>query len=359
MTKLEREIAGIWEDVLQAAPIDVRSDFFDLGGDSLALLSLFASHRGSVWPTPHRRCAVRRPYHRGVGATACRRRNAAERQWIRSWHFSRLVIFRRSSVFTESAATCCTCTVSPSTWARAAPFLASVGRQKRASLTRSVRSPRVTSMRCCAHQPVGPYYLGGHSFGAMVAYEMALQLVGRGHQVGLLAIIDQRRPGWRLKSRDAIPALFRILAHMPGRFRDEMAAVDPASRLRVMQQLLRRWSKTALGLQREAADMFELNHRKQEQILVLKAHLRALRDYQPVPSQVPIALFRASVPLLTHLAMDPTLGWSSLVEGDVQVHILPGNHGSIATEPLVRELAKSLSGALDAAQGSRAVWTKL
>ena len=44
------------------------------------------------------------------------------------------------------------------------------------------------------YQPVGPFYLGGHSFGAMVAYEMALQLVKQGHEIGLLAIIDQQRP---------------------------------------------------------------------------------------------------------------------------------------------------------------------
>ena len=42
-TKLEREIAEIWEDLLQLSPIGVRSDFFELGGDSLALLSLFAT----------------------------------------------------------------------------------------------------------------------------------------------------------------------------------------------------------------------------------------------------------------------------------------------------------------------------
>ena len=41
--RLERDIAAIWEDLLQISPIGVRSDFFDLGGDSLALVSLFAS----------------------------------------------------------------------------------------------------------------------------------------------------------------------------------------------------------------------------------------------------------------------------------------------------------------------------
>ena len=98
--------------------------------------------------------------------------------------------------------------------------------------------------------------------------------------------------------------------------------------------------------------MFDLNRWEQEQILVLEAHLRALRNYCPVPSPVPITLFRASVPLLSNLAMDQTLGWSGLAEGEVHVHILPGNHQSITTEPLVRQLAKALSDTLDAAQGA-------
>jgi acyl carrier protein len=42
-TRMEREIAGIWEDLLQVSLIGVGSDFFDLGGDSLSLISLFAT----------------------------------------------------------------------------------------------------------------------------------------------------------------------------------------------------------------------------------------------------------------------------------------------------------------------------
>ena len=34
-----------------------------------------------------------------------------------------------------------------------------------------------------ARQPAGPFYLGGHSFGATVAYEMALQLSEQGHDI--------------------------------------------------------------------------------------------------------------------------------------------------------------------------------
>lgn len=42
--------------------------------------------------------------------------------------------------------------------------------------------------------PVGPYYLGGYSFGAKVAYELAYQLTKRGFEVGQLFIFDSFAP---------------------------------------------------------------------------------------------------------------------------------------------------------------------
>ena len=41
-----------------------------------------------------------------------------------------------------------------------------------------------------AHQPEGPYYLGGYCFGGNVAYEMARQIQAQGGQVALLALLD-------------------------------------------------------------------------------------------------------------------------------------------------------------------------
>ncbi|HEX8089043.1 MAG TPA: AMP-binding protein, partial [Blastocatellia bacterium] len=40
-----------------------------------------------------------------------------------------------------------------------------------------------------AFQPEGPYFLGGHCNGGLIAFEMAQQLKAQGHEVGLLAII--------------------------------------------------------------------------------------------------------------------------------------------------------------------------
>src|SRR5262249_7592406 len=44
-------------------------------------------------------------------------------------------------------------------------------------------------------QPVGPYFLGGWSFGGALAFEMARRLVADGEEVALLALFDTHCPG--------------------------------------------------------------------------------------------------------------------------------------------------------------------
>ena len=113
------------------------------------------------------------------------------------------------------------------------------------------------------HQPIGPYNLGGASFGATVAYEMAVQLLAQGHKVGRLVIIDQRRPGWRLTARNALPAIHRILGHIPYRLAFELASIPAGDRLQHVQRTLLRWSKAAVGIRDNAAVMFGLSDPKQ------------------------------------------------------------------------------------------------
>jgi thioesterase domain-containing protein len=199
-------------------------------------------------------------------------------------------------------------------------------------------------------QSNGPFYLGGHSFGAMIAYEMALQLLSQGHELGLLAIIDQHWPGQRLTAMAAIPAIHRVLTAMPGRIRYELARVPVANRFRELQHLLLRWSKAALGARRDAASTFKIDPSETELIARFEAGLQALRAYQPMPSPVPITLFRAEIPLMRHLMLDQTLGWNELARCKVQVRTVPGDHHSMTTEPLVRHLAKALAKELDAVQ---------
>ena len=350
-TRLEREVTGIWEDVLQRSPIGVHSDFFDLGGDSLALLNLFVTIEARFGRRLTIDALAGGLTIAGLVELLARDEpaRAAIDPVVSLQPFGHLPPFfcvhgiGGDVLHLQRLATHMG-TNRPFFGLRRTP-------EARVTDTLSQIAARYVAAMLL-HQPAGPFYLGGHSFGAMVAYEMALQLVEQGHKIGLLAMIDQRRPGWQLTLRDVVPALHRILANIPDRVRDELVSLDGGSRSRGMLRILRRWSKVALGLRRDTASMFDLSRLEPEQALIFEAHVRALQDYQPKPSPVPITLFRASVQMLSHLAMDPTLGWSGLAKGDVQVHVVPGTHRSITTEPLVRQLAKALSAALDAAQGA-------
>jgi len=202
-----------------------------------------------------------------------------------------------------------------------------------------------------ARQPAGPFYLGGHSFGATVAYEMALQLSEQGHDIGLLAIIDQRKPGWRLTVRQALPFLHLIILRMLAQLRDELRQARPTDRLRMIRRTLSLWSRRALGY-RATHLMFDFSRMDTEQIAFYEGGLRALLDYRPRPAPIKMSLFRAKVPSLSNLALDSTLGWNELGGSNVRVHVVPGNHGSMMTEPMVRELAKAISEQLEACASS-------
>jgi len=343
-TELERELAAIWEDLLQLSPVGVRSDFFDLGGDSLALLSLFATIEarfgrrltvdvlaGGLTIAGLAQLLVRQqPLHAELGTIVTLQPFGDLPPFFcvhgiggDVLHLHRLAMHMGPT----------------------RPFL---GLRQTSDVSPTETLNEMAARYVAAmlrHQPIGPYYLGGASFGAIVAYEMAVQLLAQGHKVGRLVIIDQRRPGWRLTARNALPSMHRILGHIPYRLTYELARIPAADRLQHVQRTLLRWSKAAVGIRGDAAVMFGLSD--PEQIAVFDANLRALRSYRPTAAPVPITLFRAKVQLLSHLALDSSLGWRDFTKGKVRVHMVPGDHGSITAEPMVRQLARMISGELD------------
>jgi hypothetical protein len=130
-----------------------------------------------------------------------------------------------------------------------------------------------------------------------------------------------------------------------------MTATPAGGRMRHLCRTAVRWLKAAVGYRESAVAMFDLGAYGPEITERLEANLRAFRAYRPDRLRAPLTLFRAEAQPLSHLALDATLGWSSLVDGKVTVRIVPGNHHSIRTEPLVRHLACALSDVLDDVQG--------
>ena len=98
---------------------------------------------------------------------------------------------------------------------------------------------------------------------------MALQLSEQGHDIGLLAIIDQRKPGWRLTVRQALPFLHLIILRMLGLLREELRQARPTDQLRMIRRTLSLWSRRALGY-RATNLMFDFRQMDTEQIAFMK-----------------------------------------------------------------------------------------
>jgi len=213
-------------------------------------------------------------------------------------------------------------------------------------------------------QPEGPYLLGGHSAGGVVAFEMAQQLQIQGQKVDLLALFDPSTP--------------EVMNYIPP-FRDKASSVlinliefEPKKKLTYVLRSLEYHVKnigkkiasrvSLLSLHPLPQDLGGPEFLTREIRLMFKVQEQAVRDYLPKVYQGPITLFKATdQPILnaTELAISrryPLLGWDKLAAGAVEVHEVPGNHafeGSLLSEPHVRVLAEKLKVCLDGVHVAR------
>jgi thioesterase domain-containing protein len=218
-----------------------------------------------------------------------------------------------------------------------------------------------------AVQPDGPYYLGGWSFGALVADEMARQLDAIGQEVALLAAIDSPAPGVKPSLGGSVRALIEMLgrgfwpylreyASLRRSVREREDGSRPAERrgglanLRALassQSFLEAALVAAVARARSRPDsgsapalgpMFE----------VLAASNRAVVTYLPRTFAGRVTVFRTREHR-REAGGDGTWGWGKLARGGVAVRWVPGTHMTLLREPYVATLADRLSQALDQA----------
>ena len=95
-------------------------------------------------------------------------------------------------------------------------------------------------------QPRGPYDVVGISFGGLLAYEVARQLVADGEQVGLLALLDTRHPAFPRRRPSVAPGAFAR------RLANQVVIVRRVGRRRGGRYLRNRvrigWSRSLEGL---------------------------------------------------------------------------------------------------------------
>jgi thioesterase domain-containing protein len=194
-------------------------------------------------------------------------------------------------------------------------------------------------------QPDGPYLLGGHCYGGVIAFEMAQQLQRQGKTVGLLVVIDAILPETAIQPADDDDAKFLLRMVESIRTNSNIDFSIPFEELRDLPL------NEQFHLVNKKAN-FIFSNREVEDFLryykLFKAHVQAMRDYFPQVYPHSLTLLRAKEAIIHDFESpefhtdDPLLGWGKFSSQPIQVIEVPGDHFSMFVEPHIQELARLL-----------------
>ena len=198
----------------------------------------------------------------------------------------------------------------------------------------------------------GPITLVGHSFGALVAFDVAGRLRARGVEVAALVVLDNAAPGvdredaGDLATRDWVrhiaTRIERLYGVDLGLTASDAVTSGPADAEWLIDVLLR-----ARVLPRDARR--ETFHRYVD---LYRANVMAAALYHPVhaPIDVPIVVLKATdrdaALGAVSATADPSLGWARWSRASVTVADVPGTHITMLRTPAVQVLAQHLRAAI-------------
>ncbi|SHF16707.1 type I polyketide synthase [Streptoalloteichus hindustanus] len=205
-------------------------------------------------------------------------------------------------------------------------------------------------------QPVGPYRLGGWSFGGCLAYEAARQLVAAGAEVDLLFLIDTILPlpaEGRSPRELSARRMRRFVEHVERSYRVDLDlpedGLKPLSEDERFALVMRRVRDRVPAITDAVAD-----HQRTSYVDAVVGE-----RYRPGRYSGPVLLFRAARPHPLTTALDPrylrtdaALGWDEFCQ-DLEVVPVPGDHISVIDPPHVTVIADRLSAALRPARQPR------
>ena len=339
----ERKLTQIWAEALRLRAIGVTDNFFALGGHSLLAARLFTA--------VEKEFGQKLPLTTLLHAPTIRQLAAALAQ-PQSW--SALVPLQSAG---NKPPFFCVHAVGGNVLeyyelaqqiSRDQPFY---GLQSRGLDGNS--APLISIAEMAAHylqeirqlQPQGPYFLGGRSFGGVVAYEMAQQLRAQGQEVALVALLDTDPIGWlkrfpphlaqQYRARFLKLRIHRHLQNLRGlRLRDKLNYLREKADYKKRKLATLRWQ------------MSRLFHAEQETLLpdalreVEEFNYQAARNYVPAKYPGSVTFIYAQEEVST---TENIFGWETLATGGVKVIAVPGNHQSMIKTPNVQLLAAELN----------------
>lgn len=193
-------------------------------------------------------------------------------------------------------------------------------------------------------QPNGPYYLGGFSAGGVVALEMAVQLHRAGRSVALLALLDSSIiPSFSSLIRKRNLAVATQKLHGIVRFNlHYMARIGVGDFLgKKRRNFLMNARILAFEVRNGVRKLAPLPH--SGSLPVEESFVRAISRYDPAPYFGDALLFRTAD---TDLYPDGTLGWGRVIQGNLEIKTLRGDHDNLLDNPQLELLIQELTAAI-------------
>jgi len=352
--QLERRLVRIWEDVLDARPIGVLDDFFDKGGHSLLAVRMFVEvERATKKRLPVRAIFEAPTIERLAALIQSDRWTAPESQlvpiqpkgtklpifWVHAAG-GHVLSYRRLARY-----------LGPEQPVYALQGLNLEEHRLTEVSVEGMAARYVVDLQKV--QPAGPYFVGGLSFGGLVAWEMAQRLRAQGHDVGLLILLDTRGPGFPRPSlfhRLALELRQRIEFHT-----GNLSVLDSDEKLSyILERAQMLVSRVAQGAYAAGEAIWNTVSNPMP-LAVRRAYrhdIKARARYTPKPYAGPIAFFRAQAQPGGRAY--PLMGWEGIAQGRMDIYEVPGAHVSIMAEPHLSVLAAKLNECLEIAQRSAA-----
>jgi thioesterase domain-containing protein/acyl carrier protein len=354
---LEEQVAQSFQTVLGVPAPAPDANFFELGGDSLLAVHLMTRLRGALGQSLKMSEFILEPTVRGVAHQLSRR--MAPRKPLSpdliplQTRGTRLPLF-----FVNPAGGSPLCYLNLSrSLGEDQPFYGfqSPGFQdERPPLDRleAMASHYIDIMRDV--QPTGPYLIGGWSFGAMVAYEMARLLEARGEKVGMVALLDSSVGNPKGSGSGQLTS-WNPLAFLPA-WKALAVSVDPLT-LTNYEDLasigrmfgFRLPEKLSLNRQDLVPQLKSFREAFQQMpnlLPVYKANIVSSLRYQPEPYPGQVTLFKTAPNAFSRFQGPMVESLQRLARGGVEVVDIPGNHMTLLDRENVPRLAQLLREAL-------------
>ncbi len=348
---LARQLAQIWQELLGVAAIDLDENYFDLGGDSLTAVRLFAQIEQSfgaklplatLFEAPTIRELARILHDEASSScwsplVAINPLGSRPPFFCMHPHGGEVLVYRTLSRY-----------LGPDQPFYGLQSRGLDGHLEPLSTIEDMAALYVREVRRV--QPQGPYFLGGYCLGGAIAFEVAQQLSASGGKVALLAMFDtinwaqSEAPGfWE----NAYQMGERLIFHAAN-----FLALDKGGRAGFMREKIETlrwrfsvWREMHFGRSPSNADQSRSAAATIGRIW--KSNQNAAANYVPRPYSGAVTEFRPARQYRSLLR--PELTWDKVALGGQNIVVLPVTAPAVLIEPFVKHLAAALTASIEAA----------